>query len=138
MSLAYPLPRLHSDVAALLRALRSDLIVIGSVARGNKPPGDLDIWINGDGFVRGEERYKRHQRLIRETGLAFVSNYPAHWAFDSYPPMQVELIGIPNIGISFIALRRLSMEKDVGGVSLRVAPPEYAGVATKGSKEQAA
>jgi len=127
---------LHPSLAALLQKLRRDLIVIGSVARGNKPPGDLDLWINCDGYAGSTERYQKQRAIIAASGLQFESVYPMHWGFyrDQYPPpMAVELIGTPTIGISFNALRHRSEEQNVGGVMLRVAPPQWAGTATKGT-----
>ena len=131
--LVYPLPPIHPAVVSLLRKLRTDLIVIGSVARGNKPPGDLDLWINCDGYVGGEERYRRHQVTIKASRLRFESVFPTNWTFMhyDYPPLMVELIGTPNIDKTFAQVKRRSREEDISGVMLRIAPAEYAGASTK-------
>jgi len=122
-------PPLHPSLIDLLGRLRNDLLVIGSVARGNKPPADIDIWLNCDGFVGGEPKYHRHCRIISESKLPFVSVFPMSWTFpaDRFPPIQVELIGAPNIEVSFRQARRRANRFDIGGIELHVAAPEHAG-----------
>lgn len=125
----YLLPRINPNIADLLRQLQKDLIVIGSVARRDRVPNDIDIWLNSDGWVGGIERYERNKHIIRESGLRFDSVFPGNWSFSAliYPPISIELMTPTNIRISFSALRRLSTECDVGGMQLHVAPPQYAG-----------
>jgi hypothetical protein len=103
--------------------------VIGSVARRDRAPNDIDIWLNSDGWIGGTERYDRNRRIIRESGLRFDSLLPGNWSFShlDYPPISVELMTPTDMQLSFPALRRRSTEHDVGGVQLRVAPPEFAG-----------
>jgi hypothetical protein len=125
----YPLPAIHPKIADLLQLLRKDLIVIGSVARRDHPPNDIDIWLNSDGWIGDVERHERNRRVIRQSGLQFDSAFPGNWSFShlEYPPISVELMTPTDIQVSFATVKRRSREFDVGGVWLRVAPPQLAG-----------
>jgi hypothetical protein len=124
------------ELAALLRRLSKGLVVIGLVARGDKLPNDLDVWINVDGFVGGEPRLDAVRRVIAESGLEYDSPFPTCWSFPSrlYPGVMVELIGCPNVPASFTRVRRSARQSRVFGVELPVALPEHAGTATKGGR----
>ena len=125
----------NPGIAALLGLLQNDLVVIGSVARKDKVPSDLDIWIHCDGFIRGESRYDIYRKIIKDSKLRFHSIYPMSWSFsaDDHPPTQVELIGTPNIDAPFAKVRKLARLENFGFIQLPVAPPEYAGTSTKRS-----
>lgn len=127
----FELERIHPEVADLIRKLGlSNLVVVGSVARKNKKPGDIDIWVNTDGFAAGEERIQRVRRIIRESGLQFSSPIPGAWTF-RYPDVMVELLGISNVGASFSSVRRQARFETIAGLKLPVARPEHAGVSGK-------
>ena len=124
---------IHPSIVSLLKRLDKWVVVIGSVARGDKAPGDLDLWLNVDGLISGKPRYEVIKDIIGQSGLSFDSPFPTCWSFPSrwYPDVMVELIGCPNIPATFGTVRRLAQRRTVFGIDLPVALPKHAGTSTK-------
>ena len=104
---------------AMLTDLAPHVVVVGSVARNELFPKDLDLLYNDS-----DVHYERIKRIINKHELVYGSSLPRHWAFDSYG-FQVEVLPI-HYGPSFRTCRKHATRREILGVSLWVAQPRHA------------
>lgn len=116
-------PRIQPPLLAFLVEVRQRLVVIGSYARGERWPKDLDfLWDIDSGKAR-----KEIEAAIRKYNLRFESMCPGNWTFVSYG-WQVEILPIHR-GPKFknvIQSATIQTINAINGVDFRVARPEYA------------
>jgi len=109
------------EMVALLNDLAPHVVVIGSVARGARNPGDLDLLFNGD----SEHACKRMRNIVDKHDLRWESALVHSWTFEDYGT-QVEILPL-HLGPSWHVVRRNAEKHTINGIELMVAKPEHSG-----------
>lgn len=118
--------RVHPTLARLIADLGRDVVVIGSVARGEAHAEDLDIWVNCEGTDDGVPRHDRVREVLRRSCLAYDTPFPDCWSF-RLGEVRVDLVASPDVEGSFDEVRARASEHEVFGLVLPVASPEDVG-----------
>ena len=102
----------------LLAKISHRLVVVGSVARGEDNPGDLDLLFDSD----NEKAYDEIRKAIEDSDIAYDSMTIGNWCFDRWPYLPVEILPF-HAGPGYKTLRRRSSFASFGHLELRVGCP---------------
>lgn len=113
---------LDPRVADLVRSLTARLVVIGSVARGEPYPKDVDLLYDYD----SDRARQVIVAAIAKAKLEYRSVLPGNWSFPgTVYGVQVEILPLHR-GASYRVCRRHAEVRTIAGLELPVARPQDA------------